>query len=235
MEDPQRWLYYVINYKNEERKKNMLGQFSHFSIVPRFTDPVENDDPRLKDATNECRRVWAVMFQHLDSIRHFYEQTQETFCIVCEDDIRLSRTFLEDLKKLIPAIQEHVFDVVMLGYLLPYKIDMSTCLHKQYFQVIDHCDRFIFHEYPTDIWGTQMYLVTRSYAKHLLDKYTVDYALQHDTNNFSSDWIITKDGKRALIEPMIAVEEGRNLSDNGDQIDYHKRCYETNYDPSLYL
>jgi hypothetical protein len=81
-----------------------------------------------------------------------------------------------------------------------------------------------------------MYLISRNYAKFLLDKFTPQFAFENiGSLNYSPDWIITKNGKRALINPMIAVEEGVNLSGHEGQIIFHKQCCECNYDPDIYI
>jgi hypothetical protein len=81
-----------------------------------------------------------------------------------------------------------------------------------------------------------MYLISRNYAEFLLNKFTPQFAFENiGSINYNPDWIITKNGKRALINPMIAVEEGVNLSDHAGQIYFHKSCCECNYDPDVYI
>ena len=122
---------------------------------------------------------------------------------------------------------------MLLGYLLPYEIDMTTCLHKQYFKVLKEDTDYKFHEYPDDMWGSQMYLLNRDYAKFIVNKYYVEKVHEKPLN---PDWTITKDTiKRALINPMMALEEGVNVSDNQEQIDYHKQVYETHFKEGKYL
>lgn len=227
---------YIVNYKNEERKTRMIERFKQFSIIPIFIPGVEMSDHRLKDAPDGCKRVWAIMLQHLDCIRHYYENFTSGYCIVCEDDIHLSKTLATDLLEIVPQFEKLHLDVAMLGYLMSFKIDMTSHIHKQYFPVIGDTKHFNFHKYPDDVWGTQMYLISRKYAQYVLETFTTEYALKKiPPTNFSSDWIITKNGNRALIYPMIAVEEGVNLSDNLDQNQYHRICHDINYHPDKYL
>jgi len=75
-----------------------------------------------------------------------------------------------------------------------------------------------------------MYMISRDYAKIILESFTLDYAYDNmDDKPFSSDWVITKNGNRALIYPMIAVEEGINISGDYYQEIFHKKCYDVNY------
>lgn len=227
---------YIVNYKNEERKNRMIERFKQFGITPIFIQSVEPSDSRLKVAPENCKRIWAIMLQHLDCIRHYYENFTSGYCVVCEDDIHLSKTLSTDLLEIIPQFEYLHLDVVMLGYLLPFKINMSTHLHRQHFPIVGNTKQFTFHNYPNDIWGTQMYLISRKYAQYVLETFTVDYALQKiPPTNFSSDWIITKNGNRALICPMIAVEEGINISDDFGQNQYHLICHDINYHSDKYF
>lgn len=226
---------YVINYKNEQRRNRMRDRFTRFGIEPIFTPPVEGTDSRLASTPDDCKRVWAVMLQHLDSIRHFYEHTTASHCIVCEDDIHIAKNFLTDLTEIIPIFDQLELDVLMLGYLLPFKIDMSTELHQQHFPIIKQSKTFTFHRYPDDIWGSQMYMLPRRYAEFMLEVFTVNYALENiKTLNFNPDWIMTKYGNRAMIAPMIAVEEGVNVSGDDSQVYYHSLCHDVNFNPDYY-
>lgn len=81
-----------------------------------------------------------------------------------------------------------------------------------------------------------MYMINREYGMYLLNKYDIDYALNGPIP-YNPDWIITKPDKqkRALVYPMLAVEEGVNLSSDVFQNDFHTRCYITNYNIDMYL
>lgn len=223
---------YIVSYKNEERKQRMINRFKNFNI--KFTKEVEIDDDRLsiyKDKDIE-KRTWSIMLQHLDSMRDFYDNTNSKICIICEDDIHISKTMEEDIEQIIKDFFMLKLDVLMLGYLCPFKIAKDSF----YFPLLHENSNYKYHTYPNDIWGTQMYMISRDYAKYLLDFYTVSHAYEtKDTHPYSPDWIITKNGKRALINPMIAVEEGINLSDCDAQKSFHKRCFEANFDKEKYI
>ena len=225
---------YIVNYNNEERRQRMIDRFSQFNITPILTPQVETNDTRLTLAPTNCKRIWAIMLQHLDSIRHYYENSSSPYCIVCEDDVHISKTFTDDVHELLPSLETMQLDLILLGYLLPYKIDMSTHLHKQHFPIIGQTPKFNLHRFPDDIWGCQMYLFTKGYAEAMLKLYTIEYALANiDHLNFNPDWTLTKNGNRVLICPMIAVEEGVNVSGDKEQADYHTRCHRLNYGGQL--
>lgn len=228
---------YVVNYKNDERRQRMSARLTALGFQFKFADPVETSDSRLSDPDKNIpegnKRVWAIMLQHLDSIRDFYENTTKNHCIVCEDDIYIKKSMPNILEAIIKKSEELNFDVVLLGYLMPYKIEMNTILHSQYYKIIDTDESIghVYHKYPCDLWGSQMYMVSRENAKTLLEKYTVDYALTNiDTIQFNPDFTLTKDGNGAILYPMIAIEEGEpNAYYSESDTDYHRKCCSVHY------
>lgn len=231
---------YVINFNDIIRKNNMIKRFKSIELNLIFTDPVYITDSRLDfdnttkvdptkvDPTKVDKRTWAIMLQHLDSIRHFYNNTTYDYCIVCEDDILISKNFKTDLKDIINNFNKLDLDILLLGYLLPLK------LHNNYFKV-KKITGYNYHEYPDDLWGSQMYLINRRYANFLLTKYTIEFAINNLDKPYSPDWTITKNCNRAIIYPMLALEEGDNKSNNISQNDFHRKCFENNYDPDIYI
>jgi len=130
---------YVVNYKNDERRTRMEERLKTLGFDYKFTDPVEVTDPRLTNTYGpvpEDPKVWAIMLQHLDSIRDFYENTTSKHCIVCEDDIYIKKNMRELLIDIIEKFTELNLDVLLLGYLMPYKIEMHTILHAHYYKII---------------------------------------------------------------------------------------------------
>lgn len=233
---------YVVHYNDTQRRKRLCFRFGYFGISPIFIPVVNSSDNRLNEAPRHLKRDWSIMLQHLDCLQHFLNNSQMDYCIVCEDDIFISKDIVKSICDITTQFSHMSLDVLLLGYLLPYKIDMSTELHRHYFTEIGKCGSSTFHRYPDDLWGSQMYMVSRKYAQHLITKMTIDYAVQcqcqHQVEfNYSSDWIITKpDGiKRALINPMIAVEEGINNSEDPYQIKFHQDCYQCNFNFDEYF
>lgn len=83
-----------------------------------------------------------------------------------------------------------------------------------------------------------MYMLNRKVAKKFLQLYTVEYAkttlLMPNIPFFSPDWTLTKIGTRALVYPMMGIEEGQVATDDIGQIEFHKRCHKIHYDPVFY-
>lgn len=230
---------YVISFNNEERKDRMIKRFNtlEFNNI-NFIKEVYKNDERLISLSNMEKynkidhRTWSIMLQHMDSIKDFYYNKNSDLCILCEDDITISKDLKEELKDIILTFYKLNLDVIMLGYLLPFKIDS----YNTHFKELYSSDSYKYYTYPNDIWGTQMYMISKKYAKYLIDTFDIKYAYDNiETMPYSSDWIITKNGNKALLYPMIAVEEGINLSDDECQILYHKQCYTVNFIPDKFI
>jgi len=229
--------FYCINYKDENRRQKMVERWTKLELPLHFVPPVESNDERLLgteiDITKE-KRTWAIMLQHLDSIRHFIEQTDLEYCVVCEDDILVSKYLKMDMVDLIKTYDKLDLDVMLLGYLVPYKITDDN----SYYPLKERNHMFSYHDYPGDLWGSQMYMVSRKHGQVLLDRYTIQHALDtlHTTEiSFSPDWTLTKWGTKAIVYPMVALEEGDTKCDLDSEISYHQRCFKQNYVERIFI
>jgi hypothetical protein len=220
---------YCINFMDEERRVKMLDRFDGQGLTVHFVDPVYTTDPRIDPSLN--KRVCSIMLQHLDSIRHFYEHTTKPYAIICEDDILLSKHFAEDLPQIMECYKKLKLDVLLLGYLLPIRLTKDTPEFKHLAEI----ERYAFYNFPYHLWGSQMYLIHREHAKLLLDKYTIAYATSDLGRPYNPDWTLTKDGKKALLYPMLALEEGMEKSNDAVQSDYHLNCFFANYNSDVYF
>ena len=210
---------YCINFMDEERRIKMLDRFEGQGLSIHFVDPVYTTDSRIDPCLN--KRVSSIMLQHMDSIRHFYETTTKPYAIICEDDILLSKHFATDLPRIVDRYNELKLDVLLLGYLLPIRLTKDT----PEFKPLEDIEGYTFYDFPYHLWGSQMYLIHRAHAKFLLDKYTIAYATADLGRPYNPDWTLTKDGKKALLYPMLALEEGLEKSNDEVQSDYHLTCF----------
>lgn len=223
-------VYYVINFKDDARKQRMISRFDQIGVDLHFVNPVSENDPRLQNMPR-YKRTSSIMLQHLDSIRNFYENTSAKHCIVCEDDIHVSKYLNERLPQIIRDFDALDLDLLLLGYLYPYGLHGNP-----HFPLIKTSEHYTYHGYPDDTWGSQMYLISRKHAKFLLDKFTMEFAIEQiEKVHYNPDWTITKNGKRALITPMIAVEEGDDKSNHAGQTEFHRMCHLGNYNPNVHL
>jgi GR25 family glycosyltransferase involved in LPS biosynthesis len=236
--------FYCINYKDENRREKMLLRWQILELDLTFVDPVETTDKRFdivkEQYPNKGFRDWAIMLQHLDSLRDFVESEyipgeKGEYVIICEDDIMVSKHLPNDLPEIIESYERLNLHVLLMGYLIPYKITDDN----YYYPLKERNYKYSYHGYPDDIWGSQMYMVSRKHAEILLKKYTIENALKNEidyinkNNNskeeFSPDWTLTKYGNRSVIYPMMALEEGDTKCHWDSEIDYHQRCFKMHY------
>lgn len=226
-------IYCVSAPGNELRRDRMRQRMAYVGLSCGFlSSPLTAADVSVRVAATgqtepvgfELRTV-AVMLDHLELIRRFVHETSASHVIICEDDIYLRRTLKQDLPSIVQQFDTRVLDVLLLGYLWPWREvdDVSASGYR-------------FYDYDDELWGSQMYLLSRRHATYLIETYTLAWALAHaSAQPFSPDWILTKVGSRARLSPMVAVEEGEVNTAHGGQIEFHRRCAEAQYNPALFV
>jgi len=235
---------YCLSFNNLKRREEMENRFKQLDITCSFYDGVNNNDPRIFN--NNGFGAWSCMIGHLDMIQNFYENSEKEFGIFCEDDIFIHKDFVKILPDIIEDFKLMELDVLLLGYLIPFKIrpeyngfEFKSVNNDSNNNLNNNELKYVYHNYPNDLWGAQMYMLTKKHAKYLLDNYNIEYAIRSITDNtlqpFSSDWIITKEGNRALIYPMLAVETADKISGHQGQDVFHENCKNLNYNPNMYI
>jgi len=223
--------FYTFSYKNPERKKRIEDRFGAEGIAVQFVDCVETTDPRVSCGPPDAQRPWAIMWNHLDMLKQFLE-TDALYGIFCEDDIKLRIGFSKILPEVLLAYKRMGFDILLLGYLIQYKLVTTTTDYPMIEEPIAYL------RYWNDMWGSQMYLLNRATAQRFLEKYTVEYAMSTlsdpSLEHFSPDWTLTKDGDRALVYPMLALEEGVVNTDDYGQQEFHKNCHDAHANDAMY-
>ena len=224
--------FYCLNYNNPERKERMKTRFETLDISCNFYHGVGKYDKRFEKIT--INLPYSCMYGHLDMIYHFYHHTDKPYGIFCEDDILIHKDFKQYLPKIMDDFQTLNLDVLLLGYLVTYNInqaytndmELKTNYEKEDFS-------YKYYNFANDIWGTQMYMLSRENAKRLLDKYAIGYLEKviedSSLTPFSADHTITKDGNRALLYPLLAIEDGTTIYDHYGQKMFHYNSYIINY------
>jgi GR25 family glycosyltransferase involved in LPS biosynthesis len=155
-------------------------------------------------------------------IYDFYYNSDENFAVICEDDILLHERCKEIIEKIMKNCVDCNFDMVLLGYLLPYKIGLQPT-NKQFQPITKPIQTRLSYFYiPEYLSGTQMYMITKKYARYILKKYYNNYA-EIMNNYYIIDKILTTNGNNTLLYPMIGLE-------NSEQEDpYHKLCHKIHF------
>jgi GR25 family glycosyltransferase involved in LPS biosynthesis len=180
--------------------------------------------------------AWSCMQGHLLCLKRFL-RTGQDIGIVCEDDVMIRRDLAQELPVVVANFNRWDLDLLMLGYLRPETISTVQPTMPLIGQP------YTYHSYEFNVYGTQMYMIRRRHAEWAVStfedpvhrwKYLVDSS--YGTANHA-DWTITKHGRRALIYPMLAVEEsggGKGYSDS-TQTHWHELCHSANYSPEIHI
>jgi hypothetical protein len=240
---------YCLSFQNPWREKKMKDMFQRLGLLEHvhMYEGVQLDDSRIlgRAIDNKTKRTWSMCYGHLDMIGQFIN-SNENIGIFCEDDILIRNDFGTYLPQLVSHFQEFYLEIMLFGFLcdndfrnfsnFPEKNISLCCSREPDFP-------FRYYDYSTDpesaVWGTQMYMLSREHALELYDKYAYDYADQTITNSvmtpFSSDWIITKTAEnRALVYPLIVIEDGQSEYADVGQNESRIRCFAFSYKEELF-
>jgi GR25 family glycosyltransferase involved in LPS biosynthesis len=216
--------FYCLSFNDEDKKKSMENRFHRLGIKCKIFPGIKHNDKRVKYAGSSFnRKHWSITYGHLDIIHDFYYNTSDKYAVICEDDILIHQDFKEIIKKIMSDFNLLDLDILLLGYIIPYKIDCDNILSNYALKRPMRIDApFKYHEYPEYLSGSHMYMITKNFAKILLDMYYNNFAGFYN-NVFMVDKTIIKTGNRALLYPMLAIE-------NEFQKDkYHKLCHKIHY------
>jgi GR25 family glycosyltransferase involved in LPS biosynthesis len=196
-------------------------------------DGVGPDDPRNK----QIEGLSSCMLGHLDMISKFYYESDKEFGIMCEDDICIHDEFAKNLPSIVEAAKYRDIDLILLGYLMNYHIDYNGSYGNHHIAELESNTNHHFYTYTEHMWGTQMFMVSKSYAKYIVETFTLDYCEKNKhIEPFAADWILTKKtNKRALIYPPFCIENGdvsKFIYDHqASQIELHRLAYELHVNP----
>ena len=224
---------YTVAYNSPERAAQMTERFAKVGLPLNAHAGVQMDDPRLEFAGDDlsAKRLASVFYGHLDNIAKFYE-TGKPFGIFCEDDVHIHKDLGKELPIIMGEFNAMKLDILLLGYMTTKTIEWWQ---QNYPLVYDGVHApYRYHRYPNDQWGIHLFMISRSYAKTLLEVYGPDYAANayKDPNMTccNPDWTLSKHtANRALRYPMLAVEDGKGNYDHHGQGEFHRESHRQNY------
>lgn len=234
---------YCLNFtydteEKNERRKQMEKKFNHFQLPVNFYSGVKETDERISFVQNDnMRRTWSICYGHLDMMNHFVYNSKKEYMILCEDDIIIHKDFTEKLPLAINVMKTHNLDILLLGYLCSNPVD--TYSNFPQIKTEHSSDTFKVLEYIEETWGAQMFIITKTHAIRMLSKYYNDYSIKTLSNSsmtpFSSDWLLTKDGKRALVYPLLVLENGHSDYEDEGQRNNRINCFHFSYRENTFI
>jgi GR25 family glycosyltransferase involved in LPS biosynthesis len=223
--------FYCLNFY-ENKREEIKKRFDYLNIDCLFYKGVQFSDERI--INDEHKKTSSYTLGQIDMIQMFLNSDYE-FGIFCEDDIYINKELITSLPTICNDFKNLNLDILLLGYLLPFKIN----IYNPQFKLLHNNDNLSYYTYNDDLWGAQMYMYSKKQAKYIIEKYNNSEYLKNKNMYdipFSSDFILTKDGtNRALITPIMAIEDNSNVIDDYYQNEYHKNCFNCNFDKNLFL
>jgi GR25 family glycosyltransferase involved in LPS biosynthesis len=225
---------YCLTYKNPNRKAEMQQRFEKLDLQYEFVESVAIEDVAIStDVIAQAKhlKLWypkpfSIMAGFLLVLEKIVSGNEE-ISIVVEDDVQLRKDFSQLLPSVLDNFQRIAPDVMMLvyqNYNFNHPLSEFGYLISQLQPAPDfktHRDQRTYYDARVfqhetmpvtfnKIWGTQMFMITKTFAQHVLTNYGLAYAesaiLDQTKNVWSPDSIINKIGKTALINPMMGVE-----------------------------
>jgi GR25 family glycosyltransferase involved in LPS biosynthesis len=230
--------FYCVSYNAPERANTMRERFAKQGLVLNVHTGVQMDDPRLQctdDPTH--KRLWSCCYGHLDNLANFLK-TDKKYGFTSEDDVYIHKQLAERLPTIIAEFETMKLDVLLLGYMITEPVkDWWTGYHFMY--PYDPHREYQYHAYPNHQWGIHLAMFSRDYAQRCVDHFGNNYApktlVDPTIAPFNPDWTLTKwTEKRALMYPMMAVEDGKGNYDHYGQRAFHQRNTEVNYIPDAF-
>lgn len=237
---------YCLTFRNIAKATKMQERFSRIGLHVQMIESIAADDPQIapdpatiaiaKNLGRWHKLAWSCMHGHLKIIDLFLE-SEHSHAIVCEDDVLVHKNLKDEIPGVLLNFQRLNLDILLLGYLSPEKISNTTSSLPLLLQP------FTYHSFEWNVFGTQMYMLSRPYAQWIKDNYGTQSGfgqrclVDPNLTSFNADWLITKNGNRALIYPMLAVEEhGGGTGYNDDfQTYWHAHCHANQYLSDIYI
>ena len=231
--------FYCVSYNSPERAKTMTDRFSQVGLHLHIHGGVQMDDPRLQFSDDLAhRRLASVFYGHLDNIQAFYD-TGKPYGFFCEDDVHIHRDLAKELPTIISEFDSTSLDILLLGYMTTSPIEWW--MHG-YPLVYDGGPQvpYRYHRYPQNQWGVHLFMVSRAYAKTMLEVFDATYAARAHADpslaTYNPDWSLSKHTpNRALRYPMMAVEDGKGKYDHWGQGEFHRNSHSANYREGEFL
>lgn len=203
--------FYCLTYNNAIRKQSMKNRFEQLDIQCNiFENEPDSEYKQIEEHANAIKfPITKCMYGHMKNIESFYVNTNKPYGIFCEDDIYIHKDIKQLLPKFISDFETLNLDVLLLGYLF------TDAIHEgmSEFKLLEKSNNlsYNYYSFTQDIWGTQMFMLSRKQAKYILDNFNVNtymnkFIQNQDITPWSADWILTKVGNNALVYPMVAVE-----------------------------
>jgi GR25 family glycosyltransferase involved in LPS biosynthesis len=215
--------FYCLSYY-EKKREIMKKQFNKLNIDCTFYSGVDHNNEKIniKKYNKFKKRQLSMMYGHLNIFKDFYNDKNTKYAIICEDDIIIHNDIKKILNKVIIDFNLLDLDLLLLSFMIPYKIESNnlSIFPPKIDMPSNSCYKY--YNYPYYLFGTQMYMIRKEYAKYILDQhYFTNYSKMLC---FSLDNILIHSGNKALIYPMLAIE-------NEEQEDpYHQLCHKIHFD-----
>lgn len=201
-------VYYISLEESTDRQKKLEKQFAEYGITPtaiiskRYSE--SDDEITGKFLSQMNGGTIGCVVSHIKAIRKWYEETDEEYAFFCEDDLSLE------------TIQYWDFTWDEFIDSLPEDADCVQLL-----TIRSNFDTFEIRERYWDDWAATAYILTRDYAKKIIDNYIKEDAYHLEVVNCDvmpliENIIFTSLGKTYTIPLFVENTEFVSTFENND-------------------
>jgi hypothetical protein len=205
------------------RKEQMQQQFDHIGATDITWIPgVYQDDPRVdlmdinaKDNMKE-RRSAGCWLGHVDALKAFIDRDIPE-ALIAEDDLWLSNEFMERYQKMRKNVPAGT-PAVSLSF-------MAETWDGADYKGVDWGQRNLCRLNPVKIWGAQLYLMSRGFAKMAYTFHNREASLVGLKS--PEGWLRRWGGKggNLICHPPLAIEECADSDRDPECIPYHQKVF----------
>jgi FkbM family methyltransferase len=201
-------VHYVSLEESEERRNNLEKQFEFYGISTKgiiskkFCDSNDIITGKYVDQLNDGTKGCAV--SHLKAIKEWYETTNDDYGFFCEDDLSLDTVNYWDFTwdQFIESVPED-----------------AECV--QLLTIRDEFDTFEIRERYWNDWGATAYIITRDYAKKIIDTFIIGESYKLEVGEIQpliENILFASVGKTYTV-PLFVEEINFNSTFTGDDFD----------------
>jgi len=212
--------------------------YGHLDMINHFANHSDKEYAIFCEDDIIIHKQFIEKLTNILNVMNCYDKSTliTPFCIEDAQSNR-SNPFISDPKLNENWCKKYKLDLLLIGYLCSNPVDTYSNFPEITTEYSSNTLKFL--EYDEDTWGAQMYMISKTQAKTLILKYFSDYASRTLTDKslipFSADWLITKDGKRAMIYPLMVIENGDSIYTDEGQMNSRINCFNFSYKPNTFI
>ena len=199
---------YVVSC-SEERQQRLKSASKSLNLDLEVVSSPWSTEEEVQRRGKECFENntayptgFAATLGHIRAMKVFIE-TGSKYCMIVEDDVRFHKQFNDIIPKLEEYMDKSNFDIFTLGFVNFPNRNYASNVVIVYNQVV------LENVTISNPFGCQCYMISRDYAKKVVELLSVDNIYEVYKKNFVTDYVFydTDLCRRCTLQNPIVVED----------------------------